>query len=278
MEHRGGQGRFSWCGRPPGAIIRCVNLILLAGEDLLPDGTARLQGRRARHIAEVHRAVPGDELMVGRIGGRMGRGHVVRASSDEVVLEVRLDQDPPAPPGIDLALAMPRPKVLRRLLRAVASLGVKRLVLLNSYRVEKSYFDSPLLAADAVREELLLGLEQARDTILPDVQVRQRFKPFVEDELGALWGAKTSKLLAHPTAPATLDRCRTGGEGEPAVIAIGPEGGWIPYEVQMLEDRGFEGFSLGPRILRVDTAVPFVLGELALARRLHGRQELVSRP
>lgn len=243
-----------------------MNLILLTDEDLSADGAARLGGRRARHIAQVHRAAPGDELKVGALGGRMGRGRVVRAAPDEVVLEVTLDEDPPAPAGVDLILAMPRPKVLRRLLQAVAALGVKRLILLNAFRVEKSYFDSPLLAPDAVREELLLGLEQARDTILPEVRVRPRFKPFVEDELEDVFRESPVRLLAHPGASAplgSLARCASS----PAVVAVGPEGGWIPYEIEMLEARGFAGFSAGPRILRVETAVPFLLGQVAQARR-----------
>lgn len=244
-----------------------MNLILLTDEDFSADGTARLRGRRALHIAQVHRAAPGDELKVGALGGRLGRGRVIRADSEEAVLEVALDQDPPEPAGIDVILAMPRPKVLRRLLQGIAALGVKRLVLLNAYRVEKSYFDSPLLAPEAIREELLLGLEQARDTILPDVRVHTRFKPFVEDELEGLFGSSPVRLLAHPGASASLGPCAAA----PAVVAIGPEGGWIPYELQMLESRGFAGFSAGPRILRVETAVPFLLGQVALARRTEVR-------
>ena len=70
-----------------------------------------------------------------------------------------------------LLLALPRPKMLKRVLQSVTSLGVKQLYLLNSYRVEKSYWGSPLLQADKLQEQLLLGLEQACDTILPQVHL-----------------------------------------------------------------------------------------------------------
>ncbi len=246
-----------------------MNLILLLDQDLAPDGkTARLEGRRAKHVREVHRAQVGDSLSVGLLGGKMGTGKVVSADRDQVLLELALGQPPPAPPGIDLLLAMPRPKILRKVLQAISSAGVKRVVLLNSYRVEKSYFDSPLLEPEAIREELLLGLEQGRDTALPQVEIRRLFKPFVEDELASIWPAEVPKLLAHPTAPQGLEGCRAGEPGSPAVLAIGPEGGWIPYEAKMLEERGFAPFSLGPRILRVDVAVPFLLGQLELWRRV----------
>src|SRR6266498_5143028 len=113
----------------------------------------------------------------------MGDAEVLAATPDEVVLRPALDQDPPPPSPVSLLLALPRPKILRRVLQAAASMGVKRIVLLGSWRVEKSYFSSPALAPDAIRAELLLGLEQGRDTMLPEVTVRRFFKPFVEDEL-----------------------------------------------------------------------------------------------
>jgi RsmE family RNA methyltransferase len=197
----------------------------------------------------------------------MGGAKVVGCSGDEVVLEVELGREPPSPPLIDLILALPRPKMLRKVLQAVASLGVKRLVLLNSFRVEKSYFSSPLLSAEKLREELILGLEQGCDTAMPEVMVRNRFKPFVEDELDELWPAPARRLVAHPKDAPALEVRDVGTPEEKTVVAIGPEGGFIPYEVALLEAHGFQRFSLGPRILRVEAAVPFVLGQLELARR-----------
>jgi 16S rRNA (uracil1498-N3)-methyltransferase len=240
-----------------------LNLILLEEGDLAPDGTWRLTGRRAQHVREVHRAAVGEELVVGRLGGRIGTGTVLSSTEAEVALQVSLESEPPPPLPIDLLLAMPRPKILRRVLQATASLGVKRLVLVNSFRVEKSYFDTPLLAPEELQEHLKLGLEQGRDTLIPEVRVEKRFKPFVEDSLEALWPS-TRRLIAHPVAEGTLAR---GKADERVVLAVGPEGGWIDYEVRMLEERGFVRFSLGPRILRVDVAVPFAVAQVQLLTR-----------
>jgi RsmE family RNA methyltransferase len=210
----------------------------------------------------VHRAAEGDTLTVGVVGGLMGEAIVRRLAPQEVVLEVQLHETPPAALGVDLLLAIPRPKILKKVLPAAASIGVKRIILVNSARVEKSYFSSPTLEPAALRELLLLGLEQGRDTVLPDIQIRPRFRPFVEDEVDALWPLPTARLIAHPTSAAPLQRVASR-----AVVAIGPEGGWVPFEIELLEKQGFFGFSLGPRILRVDTAVPFILGQLALLQR-----------
>ncbi|HET9596316.1 MAG TPA: 16S rRNA (uracil(1498)-N(3))-methyltransferase [Anaeromyxobacteraceae bacterium] len=238
-----------------------MNLILLETPELREDGTARLTDRRARHAAEVLRAVPGDRLQVGLVGGRMGTAEVLAASEREVVLRPALDRDPPPRAPVDLVVALPRPKILRKVLQAAASLGVRRLVLLGSWRVEKSYWASPLLAPAAIEGELRLGLEQGRDTIAPEVLVRRFFKPFVEDELDALF-AEEARLLAHPAAATPL-AARAAGAPR-AAAAIGPEGGFTPYEAAALEARGFEPFSLGPRVLRVDVAVPCVTGQVAL--------------
>lgn len=245
-----------------------MNLVLLHPEDKTPEGAFRLVGRRAKHVREVHRVEVGDTLTVGEVNGRLGRGTVLGVDAQTVLLDVVLVRDPPVPPGIDLLLAMPRPKILRKVLAAATSLGVKRLVLVNSARVEKSYFDSPLLAPDELRPHLELGLEQARDTVLPEVVIEKRFRPFVEDRLAEVWPDGVRKLLAHPIAPGPVESVDPGSPRDRAVVAIGPEGGWVPFEIELLTAQGFAAFDLGPRILRVDTAVPVILAQLELARRL----------
>lgn len=164
-----------------------------------------------------------------------------------------------APPKLQLTLllAMPRPKMFRRILQHCASLGVAEIILLNSYRVEKSFWQTPFLQPEVVRENLLLGLEQARDTVLPDVRVEKRFKPFVEDHLPALVGNSLG-LVAHPGNYPPCPRAVSG----PITLAIGPEGGWLPYEVDKLVDAGLQPVQLGERILRVETAVTALIGRL----------------
>jgi RsmE family RNA methyltransferase len=233
-----------------------MNLLLLEPTDLGPDGTARLTGRRMRHALEVLRAAEGDVLRVGLLGGLTGTAEVLRAHDGELVLRPSLSEAPPRRPGVDLLLAIPRPKALRKVLVAAASLGVDRIVLVNAARVEKSYFTSRVLEPNAMRELLILGLEQGRDTRLPEVLVRERFRPFVEDELDELWPG-TMRLVAHPGAEPVPAR------GSPHVIlAIGPEGGWVPFEIELLRSRAFTPFTLGPRPLRVEVAVPYALGAL----------------
>lgn len=236
-----------------------MNLLLLRDEDLLPDGTALLRGRRLLHAREVLRAAQGDVLRVGRLGGSVGTGEVLALDETRLVLRCELREPPPPRPGIDLLLALPRPKALRKVLPLAASLGVDRIVLVNAARVEKSYFDSRALSQ--VEDLLALGLEQARDTVAPQVLVRDRFRPFVEDELDAIFPAGR-RLLAHPAADASAAPAAAR-----LVLAIGPEGGWVRFELDLLEARGFTPFSLGPRPLRVEVALPYAVGALRGALR-----------
>lgn len=234
-----------------------MNLLLLEDADFVGADRVILRDRRLRHLQEVHRAEAGDCLRVGRLGQTMGEGRLLRLESTEAELRVTFDREPPAKLPLTLLLALPRPKMLKRVLQTVAAMGVPRLVLLNSYRVEKSFWQTPFLEPAAVREQLILGLEQARDTVLPEVLVEKRFKPFVEDRLPQL-AAGTLGLLGHPgdfpPCPRAVER--------PVTLAIGPEGGWIPYEVDKLQTAGLAPVQLGERILRVETAVTALLARL----------------
>lgn len=234
-----------------------MNLILLEPSDFIGPHQVHLTDRRWQHIQQVHQAKLGESLRVGLINGLMGLGTVTALDTTGVTLQIALSEPPPTALPLTLVLALPRPKMLKRTLQTIASMGVKRLILVNSYRVEKSFWQSPFLQAAAIREQLLLGLEQARDTVLPEVILEKRFKPFVEDRLPALT-ADSLALVAHPGAYPACPRQLE----QQVTLAIGPEGGWIPYEVELLTQAGFSPVQLGERILRVETAVPVLLARL----------------
>ena len=217
-----------------------MNLALLSPQDVLDDNHARLTGRRRDHLVSVLRAGEGDTLPVGLEDGPMGIGTVTRLTDTVAELQLELDRSPPAPLPLTLVLAMPRPKMFRRVLQTVAALGVKDIWLINSYKVEKSFWQTPWLRPEHLRENLTLGLEQAMDTQLPSL---------LQDRPG---------LVAHP---GTNTPCPTHIR-HPATLCIGPEGGFIPYEVDKLVEAGCQSVHLGPRILRVETAVPVLISRL----------------
>jgi RsmE family RNA methyltransferase len=226
-----------------------MNRILFYTEEMRDDGTVTLSGARAAHVAGVLRAGPGCEIKTGTVDGMAGTSRVVAVSEQNVTLAPD-HQNATPDPWIDLVLAVPRPKTLKRLWPQLAALGVGRIVLVNGRRVEKCYFDSHWLDPLFYRPLLLEGLMQAGLTKMPEVLERRRFKPFVEDELDALFPG-ACRLVAHP-GPRTA-ACLCYGSGRP-LLAVGPEGGWSGYELNLLQAHGFHDFSLGERVLRTDTA------------------------
>jgi RsmE family RNA methyltransferase len=104
---------------------------------------------------------------------------------------------------------------------------------------------------------LLEGLEQAKDTVMPNWSLIPRFRPFVEDQLPDILKGKVG-LLAHPYL---AQRCPIDIQ-QPCVLALGPEGGWNEFEVSKWHEAGMESVHLGDRILKVETVVPVLLSRL----------------
>ncbi len=233
-----------------------MNLILLFPKDFLDTHRVRLQGRRHAHIVNILRSKVGDELCMGAVNGKMGIGKIVVLNEEYLELNVQLTQEPPQALDVLLILALPRPIVLKRLLLAISSMGIKKMILLQTNRVEKSFWKSPVLEKEKIKEQLILGLEQAKDTLMPEVILRKHFKPFVEDELLDIIKG-TEALVAHPTRSKYFPKNIQSS----VTLMIGPEGGFVPYEMECLERCGFKGVSLGERILRVETAVPVLLSK-----------------
>ena len=256
-----------------------MNLIILFQNDFIQKNYARINDRRSDHILNIHRANIGDQLSVGILNGMIGTAILRKINGAEIELELELGlgleletdvdvtskvnttspytKQSPAPLPLTLIIALPRPKMIKRILQTCATMGVKDIIFLNSYRVEKSYWQTPLLQEDKIQEQLLLGLEQGKDTLLPKVTLEKRFKPFVEDRLPAL--CKTSiGLIAHPHSKLPCPTHVT----QHTTLVIGPEGGFIPYEVDKIQAAGCQGITLGQRILRVETAIPVLLGKL----------------
>lgn len=245
-----------------------MNLLLLEPGEIAGNETV-LTGRRAEHLLRVLGVVPGDTVRVGVIGGRLGSGRVLAADAGAVRLAVSLEREPAADLHLELILALPRPIMLQRILKQGTVLGVRRFHLIRSRRVEKSFFHSPVLEPGKMRALLLEGMEQAMDTRLPEVTLHHQFRPFVEEVLPTLTGRG---LIAHPGVSDTLTTLPVGHDpGEPLLPAVGPEGGWSEYELERFVDAGFHPFSMGERILHVDTAVVALLAQLRLLYDLRSR-------
>lgn len=235
-----------------------MNLLLLKPSQFINEHTALIDGRAFDHAQTILKVAVGDQLTVGLVNGYTGRATVQTLTSHTMTLQVPALSTPPPPVlPVKLLLGLPRPRMLHRLLQTVATMGVMELHLLQTSRVEKSFWQTPLLEEKSIEEQLTLGLEQGKATQMPKVFFHKRFIPFMEDTLPSLL-PNTQGFIAHP--------CHEGVKKDPnqgmTLLAIGPEGGFIEQEVQQFVAHGFAPISLGPRILKVETAVPVALSKL----------------
>jgi 16S rRNA (uracil1498-N3)-methyltransferase len=230
-----------------------MNLILLARHEVDGDGNAHLTDARAEHIVRVLKATTGQAIRIGVIDGPMGRAEIQSSTSDGVTIHCTLEAAVPSRPAVDLLLALPRPKVLRRLWAQLAAIGVGHIAVTNAARVERHYFDTHVLSAACYEPLLVEGLQQARDTRLPTISIHRQFRPLVEDRLDTLFGSGL-RLLAHPGAGMSARQAVQERTDVRVALAVGPEGGWNDFERTLLESHGFRPVSMGARTLRSDTS------------------------
>ena len=248
-----------------------MNLLLFESKEIKNDNMACLQDRRSEHIIKVLGCRTGDIIRAGIINGPVGTAKIlaIRGSGKkaEVALCFSAHDNLPKKPATDLVLGLVRPIMLKRLLAQVTSLGVSRIFLINANRVEKSFFDAGLIKDDNYRPYLVQGLEQAKDTRLPQVSIHRRFRPFVEDFIPAIKETYSRLLVAHPEVNKNLKQLKGLDQGGRTLLAVGPEGGWVDFEIDKFIEQSFIPVSLGKRILRTDTAVVALLAQLMILVR-----------
>ncbi|SDB82321.1 16S rRNA (uracil(1498)-N(3))-methyltransferase [Acinetobacter boissieri] len=234
-----------------------MNIVLLPKNTPVQPILSITECRQIQHIQHQLKLGVGDTLKVGIRDGERYLTEIIALHAHAIDVKILKTENIPSKRAVTLVLALPRPKVLRRIVMDAVTLGVEELILIHSYRVDKSYWQSPLLAQ--IEDYITLGLEQAGDTIAPQVTLYKRFKPFVEDILSAMVQPRRPVYVAHPYVNTTQHHMV-----EPCCLVIGPEGGFIAYEIELFKTNGCQTVSLGNRILRTETAIPYILGALSI--------------
>lgn len=233
-----------------------MNIVLLDPRQTQSEIWTISAKRQLEHLQTHLDIQVGDTLKVGIREGKRYLTEIVEISEKSVQLKPLQEEAVPEKLPVTLIAALPRPKVLRRLIMDAVTMGVEKIILLHSYRVDKSYWQTPFL--QQLDHYVELGLEQAGDTLAPEIALYKRFKPFVEDVLPGLISTDCPAFVAHPYAEQPMPFALQ----HPCSIVIGPEGGFIPYEIDLLIKNGCQAVSLGNRILRTETAIPYILGRL----------------
>jgi len=241
-----------------------VNLILFK-----PEETTRVLPRddvRAEHILGVLRRTVGDALDVGLANGPRGKATLLNVTKDALELAFAWEPSPPPlPPPTTLIIGLPRPQTARKILQDAASLGVRSLHFARCDRSEPSYADSRLWHSGEWQRHLDAGAAQAFCTHIPTLTHRYTLAELI----GEFSQSKTGVAVALDNYEATARLSEIALTSDtPLVLALGPERGWSASERDALRAAGFILAYLGPRVLRLETAVTAALSITAATRGL----------
>jgi RsmE family RNA methyltransferase len=239
-----------------------MNRILFTESEINDGGIIKFTDYRATHILNVLHAKIGQVIRIGILNGPIGDAEITNIDGREITLAPVWGKRP-ATSSLNLLLALPRPKILKRLWAPLASLGLNKIIIVNAEKVERNYFDTHWLKQENYHSLLVEGLVQAGDTLLPEIIVHRRLKPFIEDELDTLLPDST-RILAHPRTDKKICDIKTNSNRQ-TLLAVGPEGGWNEFEINLMQQHNFQCITAGTRILRTDIAC---IALLALAQEL----------
>jgi RsmE family RNA methyltransferase len=248
-----------------------MNTVLFFEEELQANGEFEVRDDRARHMVEHQSAECGKQFRVAQVGGKLGLASVIACSPSLVRLRLDELREEPRPPIIDLIVGVSRPQTIKKILEVVGALGVRRLFFVSSKESQKSYLSSKTLREENIFHHLRLGLEQAGSSYLPEVSIHPRLAPFLDDTLPKYCSNSTRSFIAEPKSKVNLVNnldVKAFTFEQPIMLAVGPEGGWHDFEVEMFSSMGFVPTSLGVRILRVEHALCYLLGQIDVARAL----------
>lgn len=215
-----------------------------------PGLVVQLPEHSGGHLVRVLRLREGDECVLFNGDGHDYTARIraigKRSIEAEVVTSTRLHNESPL--AITLLQGIARGEKMDLILQKATELGVNAIMPVQSERSE--------VKLDGARAEKRLahwrGVVAAACEQCGRARIPQVSPPMSLTDAAAIDGLPQSRHLLSPLADTGIDAV------EPAMaalaLAIGPEGGWSPRDLQSLADAGFSGLRLGPRILRTETA------------------------
>lgn len=243
-----------------------MNIIILTDADFISENLCTIQDSRADHIIDILRSNEGDTVLVGLLNSKTGKATITKIEDRAVTLNCFDWKKEKSESTIDLICALPRPQTVKKVLITSAMMGVRNLYFIRSNRVEKSYFHSPLLSDENMKLYLLEGLSQGGNIFLPTVSIHHKFRQFIENEFIEIEKTHSDDafyLFPEPGSSKSLSQVMRKTYSR-FVVAVGPEGGWVDFEIEKFESVGFKKFNLSQYILRVEHAVTAILAQIEL--------------
>lgn len=250
-----------------------MNICLFTQEEI--QKPLSLRDERAKHILTVLHKKEGDSFDAGIIDGAAGIATITKITKNEITkngktftdgelfftFQEKSDGKPLYP--LYMIIGFPRPIQLKRLLRDIAGLGAKSVMLTGTELGEKSYMSSNLASEESAREMLLQGTIQAASTNVPAVHTVKTLEESIMQTVELIKKQMPEKKLLclaldniRPTESLSAYLAKNVQEPENtvAIAAIGSERGWTDNERDLMERSGFTLLGMGCRVLRTETA------------------------
>jgi 16S rRNA (uracil1498-N3)-methyltransferase len=208
--------------------------------------TARLTGVEAHHLASVMRAGPGDLIVLFDGSGVECEASIIRISKREVELQIESRREVDREPNTQLTLAIALPKGDRQkwLIEKAVELGVANLTPIVTQR-------SVVKLKESGRQRLQRSVVEASKQCGRN-RLMEIAPPVDWIEFASRTPDDGQRIIAHPGMVDSVVAETAWGQN--LIAAIGPEGGFADEEVESAVDFGWQAMSLGPRILRIETA------------------------
>ncbi len=242
-----------------------MNSFLIYPEELVEQSIARVPMARLQSREDRDGFYEGAEIRYAVLNGKIGTALVRKVTTLEIEIVLKIQLNPPTRGKTYLVVAVPRPQTVKKVLQLAGSTDVSEVHFLRTSTVTKSYLQSNTLLNENINASLYEALEQVHDSVPPKVAVHNDYREFCSQVLPRLTIGAVNLMAENASDPLpanfTLDYAL-----QPVVLAVGPESGWAEREYVDFTGRGFMPFSLGPRILRVETALALSLGMLSCLR------------
>ena len=214
--------------------------------DEISDNHAAITGDHADHLIRVLRARVGQEFDIAT-GAVVRRGRIVSMAASRVELELGEAVPAASPVNVTLLLAVFKFDRMEWAIEKCTELGVARIVPVVARRTDTHLAAASAKRADRWRRLALQASEQSRRATPPEIAAAVKLKVAT-----SLPGARRI-VLAESENQTRLRDVLSSAEGE-IFLAVGPEGGWTEDELQLFQTAGWMSASLGPTVLRAETA------------------------
>ena len=234
-----------------------LNIFLI--KEKVPFLNLPITGGAASHIINVLKASEGDEIDIGTQNGPTGKAILSSISGEELKLVIKWNENHTNDLyPVVLLVGLSRPQTCRKILEQASALGVNRIDFFISDKSEPSYRESRLWKTNEWREKIIKGTEQAFSTFIPGCDVWDS----LEECTSQLKSNSLRFAFDNYESVQTLEGLKSWKGRQHYTVAVGAERGWSNQERTFLRENEFSLLSMGPRVLRQETAVVVALGQV----------------